>query len=91
MFELGRLFVAQGILRSAHDMACLASLLARHTTGDWGLVGDIEREQNEASVKHGGIIQSVYVWDAGYVVIRTEADRSITMVSRINVSKRDGI
>lgn len=54
-------------------------LLTRHQTGDWGVVPEPDRRENELSVKEGFRILSSYpVGGDDRIWIVTEADRSAT-------------
>ena len=53
--------------------------LSRHQTGDYGLVCDEDKQENDLSVKEGFRILSSYLTDKGdRLWIITEADRSST-------------
>ena len=55
--------------------------LARHISGDWGKLCDADRKANEAALKDGSRLLSIY-WTASDVkfYIITESDRSYTTV-----------
>lgn len=55
--------------------------LVRHVTGDWGELSDADRKANEAALKDGSRLMSVY-WTAEDIKfwIITEADRRLTNV-----------
>jgi hypothetical protein len=59
----------------------ITAALDRHVIGDWGEVGEEDREENEMSLEEGSRLLSVYVGENGakFWVI-TEADRSATTV-----------
>jgi hypothetical protein len=59
----------------------ILSALSRHSRGDWGDVGDADREENELSLREGFRLLSAYRAANGtkFWVI-TEADRSLTTV-----------
>jgi len=55
--------------------------LLRHVSGDWGVLDDHDRKQNEAALEHGFQLFSRYVTPTGtkfYVI--TEHDRSVTTI-----------
>ena len=57
------------------------SLLSRHQLGDWGDLGDEDRESNEFAVKYGDRLLSSYrLSDTEKVWIITEHDRSVTTI-----------
>jgi hypothetical protein len=54
-------------------------LLKRHQSGDWGVMPDEDRRENDFSVKHGLLIVSAYILSTGVKVwLLTEWDRSVT-------------
>lgn len=75
LFHLGRVMAtpaAREALAEANVPAC--KLLARHLTGDWGDLGDGDRDANDASVRDGSRILSAYVLPTGERVwVLTEA------------------
>jgi hypothetical protein len=53
--------------------------IARHHAGDWGEVGDDDRQSNNESVDDGGRLLSVYTLTTGVKLrVISEADRSAT-------------
>jgi hypothetical protein len=80
LFELGRIVATPGALDAMeHAEVIPQNLLARHVSGDWGDLGEEDRQENDFSVKHGFRILSSYKLDTGAKVwIITEADRSAT-------------
>ena len=55
--------------------------VARHATGDWGLLNPHDRQQNEDALRQGGRLVSVYQSSTGqrfYVI--TESSRDLTTV-----------
>ena len=54
--------------------------LARHATGDWGVLCAFARRQNEIALREGYRVLSSYDVPAGRVWVITEADRSITTI-----------
>lgn len=55
------------------------TLLARHQSGDWGDLGDEDKQENELSINEGFRIFSAYtIGDQDRIYIITEADRSST-------------
>ena len=55
--------------------------LDRHINGDWGVVSEDDKRENEYSVQHGFRILSAYTTSAGdRIRIMTEADRSTTTI-----------
>jgi hypothetical protein len=78
--HLGRVVATPGVLHLvSNDEVTLA--LARHASGDWGLVDTGDARANDEAVEHGGRILSAYETTAGVRYwILTEADRSMTTV-----------
>ena len=58
----------------------LAPLLARHASGDWGIVPDDDWQENDLSVEHGWRVLSSYVVRDSRIWVLTEADRMTTTV-----------
>ena len=79
LFDLGDIFYTPGTGRLTHRDMYVA--LARHHRGEWGDVGEADRQENDLSVKEGFRILSAYRGENGtkFWVI-TEADRSVTTV-----------
>ena len=84
-FPLGRLVMTRGVNDLvAEDMAFakfVTESLNRHVKGDWGELGDEDKQENELSLKEGYRLLSAYegkglpkIW------IITEADRSATTI-----------
>jgi hypothetical protein len=54
-------------------------LLKRHQSGDWGVMPDEDKRENDFSVKHGLRIVSAYVLSTRVKLwLITEYDRSVT-------------
>ena len=80
LFELGRLVSTPGALE-ALTREDIGKALARHHRGDWGEVDRHDWRENDASLREGSRLLSVYRGTNGtkFWVI-TEADRSSTCV-----------
>jgi hypothetical protein len=80
LFPLGEVFLTIGAREALEDSNQSASeFLANHSIGDWGIVCDDDRRENEFSVKEGFRILSVYkTGKGGKIWVITEADRSST-------------
>lgn len=77
-FRSGRLAFTPGVAAEI-DVEELAAALLRHVQGDWGLVCEEDRLENELSLEHGFRLLSVYESSEGKRFwIITEADRSVT-------------
>lgn len=61
--------------------ACVMRALLRHSRGDWGEVDEHDRQANEAALKDGTRLLSVYrTADGMKFWVITEADRSATTI-----------
>jgi hypothetical protein len=78
LFRLGTIVATPGV------MAMLSSeeqfiAIQQHQVGDWGDLGELDRETNNSAVKDGGRIMSVYQsFNGERFWVITEADRSVT-------------
>ena len=79
-FALGRSVITRAAADKLHPEDVSAAL-ARHRSGDWGELGEADREANEVSLAQGLRLLSVY-HDRGGIRfwIITEADRSATTI-----------
>jgi hypothetical protein len=82
LFPLGNVFMTIGAKEALQESNEQPSeFLSRHQTGDYGLVCDEDKQENDLSVKEGFRILSSYLTDKGdRLWIITEADRSSTML-----------
>src|ERR1700691_4336538 len=86
-FSLGQILASPGALGAcSHEH--LLNCLRRHTSGDWGSIGQEGRATNDEAVTNGGRLLSAYPIDPGKpcqgygkncLWIITEADRSATI------------
>jgi len=79
-FPLGRVVATPSALAAIPNDEIQAAL-RRHQTGDWGDIGEHDRQENERSLRDGFRLMSVYRAKAGmkfYII--TEHDRSVTTV-----------
>ena len=80
LFPLGRTVATPGVL-DAIPAKEITLAISRHERGDWGLVCEDDRAENELSLKEGFRLMSVYESGGGVRFwIITEADRSVTTV-----------
>ena len=79
MFSLGQLCYTPGVRNEVSNDAILRSL-KQHHRGDWGTVCASDKKANDAAVKCGDRIFSVYVENGTKFWIITEADRSSTCI-----------
>ncbi len=75
LFPPGQVVATQGALGLGIN---LLPYLVRHLTGDWGDLGDFDRQQNDLALREGDRIFSAYETQAGRLWIITEWDRSAT-------------
>lgn len=80
LFSLGQTVMTQGakqaLLKSGENPS---KFLALHQSGNWGLICDSDKKENDFSVKEGFRILSAYKTSKGEKIwIITEADRSST-------------
>jgi hypothetical protein len=84
-FPLGRVVVTRGVIARIAEDSRFARLvqnsLARHRKGDWGDLGDEDKQENELSLREGFRLLSAYEEEGlPKIWIITEADRSVTTV-----------
>lgn len=79
-FPMGMLVITSNAAATLVENAWTEGL-GRHLSGDWGDICDEDRGLNEAALKHGSRLLSVYYDRNGtkYWII-TEADRSATTI-----------
>lgn len=79
-FRLGKLFITPGAMKELAPEEVL-NALGRHARGDWGDVGEEDREENELSLREGFRLLSSYRGrnETKFWII-TEHDRSVTTV-----------
>jgi hypothetical protein len=85
LFHPGRLLVTPDALEKlrAHHVPVI-SVMLRHIAGDWGIVSDDDRVQNDLSVAAGLRLLSIYpLPDGARVIVATEWDRSHTTIELI--------
>lgn len=79
-FNLGNLSITPNALgKLSHSDQITA--LQRHLLGDWGVLDDEDKAANDAALKDGGRLLSVYYTaDETKFWLITEADRSLTTI-----------
>ncbi len=82
LFPLGQVFLTIGARESLAESNQMPNeFLVRHQSGDWGLICEDDRRENEFSVKEGFRILSSYRTSKDVKVwLITEADRSTTII-----------
>ena len=78
-FPLGQIVITANA-NAQLDSQAVSEALSRHASGDWGEVGEADRQENELSLREGFRLLSVYGTGKGRFWIITEADRSVTTV-----------
>lgn len=78
LFNLGRIVGTSGAMAETTNQFRI-ECLRRHAKGDWGVVKDEDKANNDKAVDIGGRIMSVYPLNrTGRFLVITEADRSVT-------------
>ncbi|MFM0526443.1 hypothetical protein PQR11_15830 [Paraburkholderia strydomiana] len=85
LFHPGRLLVTPEALEKLRaNQIPVISVMLRHIAGDWGIVSDDERAQNDLSVMAGLRLLSIYpLPDGARIIVVTEWDRSNTTIELI--------
>lgn len=79
-FPLGSVYITREA-KDKYSMAEIRAILTRHALGDWGDLGDEDREANENALIHGDRLLSAYEMQEGRRLwIITESDRSATTI-----------
>ena len=78
---LGRVLATPGALKLLAEAGGQHfEYLARHATGDWGVLCAFDRRQNQIALREGYRVLSSYPVGGGKVWIITETDRSVTTI-----------
>ena len=82
LFSLGQTVMTIGAREALEDSNELPiTFLAKHQSGDWGIVGREDKQENEFSIKNGFRLLSAYMTtNSEKIWIITEADRSVTTI-----------
>ncbi len=82
LFDLGQTFMTIGAREALEESNQMANeFLTKHQSGDYGIICEDDRRENELSVKEGFRILSAYRTDRGEKIwVITEACRSSTTV-----------
>jgi len=85
LFHPGRLLVTPEALEKLRaNQVPVISVMLRHIAGDWGIVSDDDRAQNDLSIAAGLRLLSIYpLPDGARVIVATEWDRSNTTIGLI--------
>src|SRR3954452_2187077 len=82
LFDVGRVEITPSA-RAALQAAAVdpATLVARHQSGDWGDVDEVDRSHNAFGLRHGHRLASDYRLSTGALLcVDTAADRTATLV-----------
>ena len=79
-FLLGKIVLTPTALQSLSvEEICRA--IDRHVCGEWGMVSDADRAENEFALQHGLRVMSVFESKGGVrFLVMSECDRSVTTV-----------
>jgi hypothetical protein len=82
LFHPGRLLVTPAALTTLRSNSIpVISVMLRHIAGDWGIVSNEDRAQNDLSIEAGLRLLSIYrLPDGAKVWVVTEWDRSHTTI-----------
>ncbi|WP_321885984.1 hypothetical protein [Paraburkholderia bannensis] len=85
LFHPGRLLVTAPTLSALRANGIpVISVVLRHIAGDWGIVSDDDRQQNDLSIVAGLRLISLYrLPDQTRILVITEWDRSHTTIERL--------
>jgi hypothetical protein len=86
LFHPGRLLVTHAALAVLRVNGIpVIRLLLRHIAGDWGIVSEDDRQQNDLSIAAGLRLLSLYRLPGGTrVLVATEWDRSATTIQLVD-------
>lgn len=94
LFRPGRLLITPAALTALRANGIpVISVVLRHIAGDWGIVSDEDRHQNDLSIAAGLRLISLYrLPDQTRILVLTEWDRSNTTIERLEdvASDNDG-
>jgi len=80
-FPFGQLVFSMGAAETLVDHPTeVYGILARHSQGDWGDLGDSDKDLNERALMYNSRLLSAYESTWGKIWVITEADRSRTTV-----------
>lgn len=86
LFHPGTLLVSHAALDVLRDNSVpVISVVLRHIAGDWGVVSDDDKRQNDVSIATGLRLISLYrLPDQTRLLVITEWDRSHTTIERFD-------
>ncbi|WAK04603.1 hypothetical protein [Methylobacter sp. YRD-M1] len=81
LFALGQTVATRGALAAMEQSGISPlALLSRHQRGDWGDLGDEDKDSNQEALAKGFRILSAYRFDTVRLWVITEAGRSTTTI-----------
>lgn len=86
LFHPGKLLVSHAVLAALRANGVpVISIVLRHIAGDWGIVSDDDKRQNDVSIAAGLRLISIYrLPDQTRILVITEWDRSNTTIERLD-------
>lgn len=94
LFPPGRVVITRGVVDlmsntkpMAEEQASLNILVFRHLAGDYGELGEGDKQTNKEALTHGGRIFSKYTYNGESIYIITESNTT----DRVNDKKADNI
>lgn len=86
LFHPGKLLVSHAALATLHTNSVpVVSVVLRHIAGDWGIVSEDDKRQNDASIAIGLRLISIYrLPDQTRIVVVTEWNRTHTTIQRLD-------
>ncbi|WP_028208843.1 hypothetical protein [Paraburkholderia nodosa] len=86
LFHPGKLLVAPAAIEALRSNSVpVISVVLRHIAGDWGVVSEDDRLQNDVSIAAGLRLISIYrLPDQTRILVITEWDRSNTTIERLD-------
>ena len=86
LFHPGKLLVAPAAIEALRSNSVpVISVVLRHIAGDWGVVSEDDKRQNDMSIATGLRLISIYrLPDQTRILVITEWDRSNTTIERLD-------
>lgn len=86
LFHPGKLLVAPAAIEALRSNSIpVISVVLRHIAGDWGVVSEDDKRQNDVSIAAGLRLISIYrLPDQTRILVITEWDRSNTTIERLD-------
>ncbi|WP_144150303.1 hypothetical protein [Paraburkholderia sp. BCC1885] len=86
LFHPGKLLVShEALVALRANSVPVVSVVLRHIAGDWGVMSDEDKRDNDASISTGLRLISIYrLPDRTHILVITEWDRSNTTIERLN-------